>query len=242
MWLLPSRGRPEKARRLAEMAPDAPIVLWLTEDDSKRAEYLRSDWPQAWEVFEGPATLRLAQILREFYRARRDLPYYGFIGDDVEPHPEDWYSQLSDAADDWYFAHPRDAYWGDKLAPHFCVGGELVRTVGWFALAKLAHSFIDTAWWALSTELGLRRYCEDVFFDHRHPLLKAAPMDATYMRGQETYAWDQEMFLRWQKSPKGLARDAERVLGKMPGFKQVTGRGTDGVAALAWPHDRPEDE
>lgn len=204
MWVLPSRGRPESAERLAELASGAPITLWLSEDDPRLGEYQSRTWPSSWNVQVGISGLRLAQILNEFYRAFPNLPYYGFIGDDVIPSPMEWWSELAETAGSWNYAYPQDAYWGDKLSPHFCIGGNLVRALDWFVLPKLKHSFVDTAGFALAQNLGLARYREDIFFDHVHPLLGKAEMDETYRRGQQTYEWDRSVFERWREKELDL--------------------------------------
>lgn len=197
MWLLPSRGRPERALRLAETRPgDKPVTLWLSQDDPQLANYLREKWP--WEVHVGPAGLRLAQILRLFYRENPHLPYYGFLGDDVVPNRPDWGSPLVEAAGEWYFAYPDDGHWGEKLSPHFCVGGELVREVGWLVVPHVLHSYMDTAWWLVAKMLGVARYTPEVLFEHVHPLVNKAEVDDTYLRGQETIEWDKEVYLRWR--------------------------------------------
>ena len=206
MWLLPSRGRPDNTKRLAEWAPGAPIVLWLSSDDSELERYRAETWPKAWRVVEGSSGLRLAQILNAFYMRERSLPYYGFIGDDVLPEPADWWKVLAEAAGDWYFAYPSDSVWGGRLSPHFCIGGELVRAAGRMVLPKVRHSFLDTAWWSVADTLGVARYRPEVTFRHLHPIAGEAEMDLVYARGQETYAADERAFNRWRVEGADLKR------------------------------------
>lgn len=209
MWLLPSRGRVGNAKRFAEANPDAPITLWVTEDDPSAEAYLEVDWPEGWVLVVGMAGLRLAQILRESLRQYPAEEYYGFVGDDVQPSPRDWWQQLAGAAGEWNVAYPEDSIWGERLCPHFCLGGELVRTVGWFALPGTRHSYIDTVWYTIGKALGLDVYVPDVKFDHQHPLNKKAELDDTYRRGQETYGYDGDVFERWKR--EDLADVLERV-------------------------------
>lgn len=60
-----------------------------------------------------------------------------------------------------------------------CWGGELVRTVGWWALPGVKQAGIDTAWTAIVQPLGLARYTPQVICEHMNYRTGKRPLDET---------------------------------------------------------------
>lgn len=201
MWILPSLGRPERAARVAEAAPDAPILLRLHWGDQRLDDYQSVMWPKAWKV-SIQKRQSLADSLNwalERYPKERS---YGFLADDTIPSPDGWWERLEEAADRRYIAYPNDGVHGKDLCTHHCVGGDLMRLVGWWALPGLVHSFLDTVWFTIGYNTKLLRYVPEVLFDHAHPVNSGAEMDETYRFGQSHFKKDAEVFSRWTKSPE----------------------------------------
>lgn len=205
MWVLPSLGRPERAQLVAEVAPHVKITLRLHRGDPELKRYLKIKWPKRWKVLVGP-NLPLAPTLnwmfREFPRERQ----YGFLADDTIPSPSDWAHRLTTAAGRHFIAYPDDGIHGENLCTHHCIGGDLMREVGWWCLPSLKHSFFDTVWWIIGSESGNLRYCPEVKFEHRH-FMKGEDMDATYEKGQSFYKQDQKVFNRWRETVKIKVRE-----------------------------------
>lgn len=164
-------------------------------------EYRALDLPAEWIVRVGPLT-KAAGALNWFLKEFPARRVYGFVGDDCVLKTKGWDRRLSEAAGDWNIAYPDDGLHGEKLCTHFCIGGKLAAYVGWLALPGLDHNYVDTAWMAVGKVCGNLVYCEDVKFDHRHPLAEKAPDDPVYERGREKYERDRELFRRWVKSPR----------------------------------------
>jgi len=214
VWLLPSWNRPQNVQRAVESFPDVEVCLWRTPGDPQAAAYDAIKLPAKWVVRYGVKGDRVGQIFNGFFRAYPNAPFYGFIGDDVVPSPADWNSQLEEAAGGHFIAYPRDSIHEDRLCPHFCIGGDLVREVGALALPGLWHSYIDTVWYNLGEVAELLRYVPSVQFKHYHPLDKSARMDVVYRRGQETHAQDKRTYEFWLKflAPK-LMTEIRRTFG-----------------------------
>lgn len=202
MWILPSLGRPERAQKVAETAPDAPILLRLHWGDKRLDDYQSIKWPKAWKVAVHPKQ-SLTDSLNwalETYPAERN---YGFLADDTIPSPDGWWETLEKAAENRYIAYPDDGVHGKELCTHHCIGGDLMRAVGWWALPGLVHSFLDTVWYTIGYNTDLLRYVPEVRFDHLHPINKKSEMDDTYVFGQSHFKSDADIFNYWAKTGSG---------------------------------------
>lgn len=218
MWLCPSILRPKNLARLAEAwqetAPTTPLHVRLWNDDPTLEDYLAIDWPEHWIVTKGPQ-LPVPQLCNEAYGLNSTEPFYGFIGDDVVPLTPKWADILTAAAGSGKIAWPDDGLHGAKLCTHPCIGGDLVRAVGWWALPSLDHNFMDTAWYSIGEETGRLIYCEEVKFDHRHPLRNRAHDDAVYRLGRRNYERDERIFTEWLRKRKMcVCEHLQSVLGE----------------------------
>lgn len=198
MWLLPSYMRPQKVAELTklESMKDAPIYLRLHQDDPLLSHYYANDYPDSWTVITGK-TLKLGPTWNETFELFPDEEYYGFIGDDCIPRPDGWWKILADVAGTTCISYPDDTIHGERLCTHPCVGGDFIRALGWWANPGLDHSFVDTSLLALGLRFGVMRYVPEVVFEHQHPIKGTAELDATYERGQESYAMDETRFKAW---------------------------------------------
>ena len=196
MWLLPSLGRPERAQRVAEAARDTKITLRLHKGDPRLKDYLRIEWPSKWKVVVGPR-LSLTETLNEAFRENPRERQYGFLADDTIPSPSDWSQRLQTVAGRDFVAYPDDGLHGEKLCTHFLIGGDLMRSVGFWCLPGLKHNFLDTVWYVMGSKLGVLRYVPEVKFEHLHPLAGKAEQDETYKIGQGWYEKDKKVFERW---------------------------------------------
>jgi hypothetical protein len=151
--------------------------LW--KDDPKKKEYYAYRWPKSWHFYESHIKL-LAPSMNEFVQEHRpDAESYGFIADDVVLRTPGGLELLNALADPCYIAYPNDTIQRHVMATHFCVGGELVRLLGWWAHPEVSHS-VDVPLTVLGRLTGLLRYAPFVIFDHQHFVTGKAPQDATY--------------------------------------------------------------
>ena len=208
MFSLPSRGRPHNLRRFLDAYEatyaTAPMWLRLDDDDPALGAYDAITLPDNWLKTVGPRhPNRCNGCVAEMYRLFPDEPVYGLMADDLIPRTEAWDARLIEAAGSSRLAYADDGKWGQELATHPVIGGDLVRAIGWLVLPTVLHSFVDTALFAIAHRAGRLAYCPDVKLEHMHPLANdnhgkpKAEMDETY-RFHETYMPDQAAFYRWQ--------------------------------------------
>jgi len=195
--------------KVAEVAGDVPIVLRLHEGDAE--QYLAHSWPDKWEIrVDRKMNLcdSLNWALKEYPRAKQ----YGFLADDTIPSPRDWAQRLQSAAGREYIAYPDDGIHGKGLCTHHCIGGDLMRRVGFWCLKGLRHNFLDQVWMTIGTETDRLRYVPSVKFDHLHPWVKKGPMDEVYALSASWFEKDQAIFDRWTQD--GMQETCQRASSK----------------------------
>lgn len=208
MWILPSLGRPEKLKELSEQIPNAELLIYLHEDDEKLEDYRSIPFSPSWKIHIGPRR-NLCDTLNWCLESYPNEVSYGLMADDVIPSPSDWQVQLEVAAGLDYVAYPDDLLHGPDLCTHHCIGGNLMRAVGYWAVPGLKHSFLDTAWYQLAGATGRLRYLPYIQFDHQHPYAGKGEMDATYEIGAGYYEEDMQVFQEWQYD--GFEEAADRI-------------------------------
>lgn len=193
MWILPSRGRPKNILRLCAVflltGASTPLWLRLDHDDPMLAKY-----SGPWERHVGPR-LPLSEIYNEAFRLFPSAEWYGFIADDVVPETHGWDRKLIEVAGSDGMAVPAG---GDTTGgtPHFVLGGDLVRSVGWLALPGLDRIYIDTVWADIARERGVLRHVPDVMLRHYHFSNGMALFDSTYKKRHK--AEDRAIYNEWR--------------------------------------------
>lgn len=136
--------------------------------------------PPVWRIVighRGP----LSAIYNAAYERHPHEPWYGFIADDVVPITNCWDAKLIEAAGSDGMAVPSG---GETTGgcPHFVLGGDLVRSMGWLSLPGLDRIYIDTVWGDVAKRRGVYREVQNVKLEHRHFSNGKALMDATYRK------------------------------------------------------------
>jgi len=218
MWVLPSFDRPVGLQDVAQIAGKVPILIRLHEGDPQLEEYLAVTWPTPWNVVVGPQ-LRLAPTLNWAFEAYPDEPFYALMADDVHPLTAGWNEKLEEAAGSSFLAYPDDGFHHQNLCPHHCIGGDLMRAVGWWALPDLIHSFLDTAWFEIGRITNRLKYLPDVLLEHRHPIFGKGEMDDTYAFGKDAFSEDRMTFKIWAMGG-GLRKAVEGV--RSAGLEEIS--------------------
>lgn len=165
----------------------SPVWLRLDSDDPSLGGY-DLDYPSNW-VIEIGERKPLSDIYNE---VPLTLDYYGFIADDVVPKTPEWDVKLIELAGRDFMAVPRGAHECSDVAPHFVLGGDLVRKTGFVCLPGLHRIYIDTVW----NEVAEKKY-SDVILDHYHFSNKKALMDPTYKKPHKNI--DKIIYEKWRK-------------------------------------------
>lgn len=152
--------------------------------------------PEGWRVVIGPRG-PLSDIYNNAFERHRDAPYFGFIADDVVPITNGWDIKLIETAGSDGMAVPAG---GETTGgcPHFVLGGDLVRSIGWLSLPGLDRLFIDTCWEKIAESRGVLRRLDDVILKHHHFSNHLALFDATYKKSNETKKNDRMLYEQWR--------------------------------------------
>lgn len=210
IWIFSSLGRPDRIRQVVDSYnwTGQPVHLVLYEGDKRLPEYAKQKWPDMWKLDIVPM-LGNGPTYNEMLRRYPNELCYGFLADDAVLEVPNMLSQLELEADSWNIAYANDKHWGDKLPTMPCLGGELVRAVGYLAPEYLMHWAIDTAWGELGKRLGNLRYRGDLTYSHYNPVWGSAPDDETYREARRNATDWQQLLRSWMVNDMPLA--IERV-------------------------------
>jgi len=196
MFILPSRSRPHNLARLYKACQETGLssTVWvrLDFDDPLLGAYTAPGW----EIIVGPR-MPLSRLYNDFYAAFPNLPWYGFIADDVVPETPLWDQSLIDIAGRDGMAVPEGSQ-DPGGTPHFVLGGDLVRDMGWLCLPGLDRIFIDTVWADVARSRGVLRHAPGVMLRHHHFGNGLALMDGTYRKHHKEE--DRAIYEKWRAS------------------------------------------
>jgi len=200
MWILPSRSRPQNIQRLigswGKTGASTGVELCIDFDDPCREQYEAMNMPQSWRLVVGQRG-PLSAIYNAAYQRHKYLSWMGFIADDVVPITNGWDTKLIEAAGSDGMAVPAGGHDPDG-APHFVLGGDLVRSMGWLSIPGLDRLYIDSAWQDIATDRGVLRRVPEVVLEHRHFSNKKARIDATYLKHRK--AQDKIIYDNWRQN------------------------------------------
>jgi SAM-dependent methyltransferase len=217
--IVPSRGRPQAARELAQAfasycTADTRLVFAVDEDDPALPEY--SDLPRSWAgcsrpavsvgIAEAPSTMVKTLNAAAASELRLDEPPFaiGFMGDDHRPRTAGWDQAYLDALRELGtgIVYGDDGLQGENLPTQVAMTSDIVRALGWMALPGLKHLFVDNVWKALGAAADCLRYLPDVLVEHMHPFAGKAEFDDGYARvnSAEIAGHDQDVYERWLRT------------------------------------------
>ncbi len=157
----------------------SPGVVYVDYDETA-SEYRKLRLPKNWRIVFADEWGSLQASMDWCFRNYPDASQYGWLADDTYPRTEGWDTALEQAAGEWCLSYANDLWFadgditrheleiGDNLSSGLCWGGELVRTVGWWALPEVRQAGIDTAWTSICGPLGLNRYLDDIIVEHKN--------------------------------------------------------------------------
>lgn len=191
--IVPTRGRPGNAARLAQAfrdtdALDALPVFVADWDDPELPAYkalLTDGAIPRLMVMDGarPGGSGLCFALN--YAARRYAELYeaiGFMGDDHLPRTANWDSQVLEALDslDPRVVYGNDLLQGAALPTAVFMQARMIRTMGMIAPQAMRHLYLDNFWKRLGEELHGLVYLPDTVIEHLHPVNGKAEWDERY--------------------------------------------------------------
>lgn len=200
MLIIPSRARPQNLRRLIGACQDTgtstPAWVRLDEDDTCVPQYRELSLPEGWRIIVGHR-VSLSSVYNEAYESLNGTTHWVFIADDVVPITNGWDIKLIEAAGADGMAVPAG---GETTGgcPHFVLGGDLVRSMGWLSLPGLDRIYIDTVWGDIAKARSVYRQVPDVTLEHRHFSNGKALMDSTYRKHHKEQ--DKLIYNNWRQT------------------------------------------
>lgn len=199
MWLFTSMGRPDKIRRVVDSyvwGGHSSVWLVLYDKDPRLDEYLAQKWPSSWTI-DTVSVKGNGPTYNEIFRRFPNEPQYGFLADDAILSTPGMLTELEKEAGRDAVAYANDQHHGPAIATMPCIGGDLVRRVGYLAPRYMLHWGIDLVWHAIGERLGVLRYREDLKYDHLHPIWGTGEWDATYRKSQNASMFYRDVYRSW---------------------------------------------
>lgn len=207
LYLVPTRGRPANAVRLAKAwhttaaGDETRLTFCLDDDDPELPAYEealldRSLDHERFGFMVGPR-LRLGPTLNEYATAAQDdYDAIGFMGDDHLPRTHAWDLKLLESLRPFGVVYGNDLIQGANIPTAVLLDARIVRSTGFMVPPGLVHMYLDNFWKDLGQLLGTLVYRPDVVVEHLHPIAGKAPWDARYdeVNAGEVYASDKAKF------------------------------------------------
>ncbi len=171
-------------------------MLTLWEGDERLAEYLAQTWPENWKVETVPMRGN-GPTYNEMLKRYPNERCYGFLADDAILDEQGMLRMLEVEAEDWNLAYANDKHHGAAIPTMPCMGGDLVRAVGYLSPKVLMHWGIDCAWYEIGKRVDGLRYRADLTYTHLNPVWGTAPDDRTYERARALSFGYQDLFRGW---------------------------------------------
>lgn len=229
--IVPSRGRPESAARVAEAwratgAIDVAHLLWVVDADDPAIDGYRQAVPAAAgsapvSRYEVPEWMPMVAKL-DLAAVNASDRYFAlaFMGDDHVPRSVGWAGR--------YLAELRalgtgivygdDGIQGPNLPTQWAMTSDIVRALARMVPADVEHLYCDNAIRDLGAAAGCLRYLPDVLIEHMHPVAGKTAWDRQYERvnscGQ--YARDRAAYQQWRANQMADDVAAIRALREVP--------------------------
>jgi hypothetical protein len=205
--VVPSRGRPENAARLAQAFVDtqteADLYFVIDNDDPKWNEYAKNENIKCLPADNktggcasslNSGAVRLLDII--------NFPlydYFVFMGDDHLPRTQNWDKAFIQAlGQNTGIVYGNDLFQGENLPTAFGMSRDLVLDLQGMTFPGCIHLFFDNFVKQLGIDLNYLKYLPDVIIEHLHPVAGKAEMDEGYARVNQP-KWYEEDLLALQK-------------------------------------------
>ena len=211
MILLPSRGRPSKLARYFEAyhateAVEPGIVMIEARDEEAYADVAL---PEGWRKVTVPQSLVSKKFNDGAFVYAPNESRYFVMADDVVPETKHWDQILVEEAEDYKIAFGNDCINPPPPVGHPCIGGNLVRALGWLAHPAFGHFYWDNALRDIALGLGdeFLTYRPDIVMRHLHWTVTGEYDQACRERGDPSD--DKRTYQSWKAGV--MAEDIERV-------------------------------
>lgn len=198
---MPTMDRPNRAQSAIDSIIACQVStpgIVIVNGPLQREDYERLRLPLGWTIEFLPQNIGVCAALNHVFRRHPVEQWYGLACDDEHVFTPSFDRILIESAGRWNFAHGNDGWKSERrIWTYVVVGGDLLRTLGWWSLPGLWHCYHDDVQETIAAELGLKRWCRDVNTKHVH-WEKGATDDLTYQTGRSRWDEDAERFGLWK--------------------------------------------
>lgn len=190
MLIVPSRGRPARAREMAMSAfltaqdADALEVVVVIDDTDPELDWYRDAFDAKGKAqlvtLEGRHRYTEALNVAAFTEAARGHDILGAFGDDVLFRTGGWDSVVRKTLRRPGISYGDDLVHGKNHPTAVFMSRAIVDALGWLALPATKHQWADDGWKQLGLRAGCLRYMPGVVVEHMHPAVGKAEWDQTY--------------------------------------------------------------
>ena len=205
--VVPSRGRPENAERLAQAFKDtgaeADLYIVIDNDDPKWNEYAKSEnykkLPADNKTGGCAKSLNTGAVLLLDITKYPLYDYFVFMGDDHLPRTPGWDKAFIQAlGTNTGIVYGDDLLQGANLPTAYGMTRDLVNELRGMTFPGCVHLFFDNFVKQLGLDLEYLKYLPDVIIEHMHPAAGKAEMDEGYERVNQP-KWYEKDLLTLQK-------------------------------------------
>ncbi len=205
--VVPSRGRPENAERLAQAFKDtgaeADLYIVIDNDDPKWNEYAKSEnykkLPADNKTGGCAKSLNTGAVLLLDITKYPLYDYFVFMGDDHLPRTPGWDKAFIQAlGTNTGIVYGDDLLQGANLPTAYGMSRDLVNELRGMTFPGCVHLFFDNFVKQLGLDLEYLKYLPDVIIEHMHPIAGKAQMDEGYERVNQP-KWYEKDLLTLQK-------------------------------------------
>lgn len=182
--LVPTRNRPESVRRLLDSSfetadTEVEFIFYVDEDDESSLDIIYKHGAHA---IIGPRI-----VLSEMWNRCAEKAYYPVMmhcGDDIVFRTEGWDARVLQVFNEYddkiVFVHGRDGYQDANIGTHGFLHRNWIEAVGYFVPPYFSSDYNDLWLTEVADALGRRRYLNDVYTEHMHPVIGKGTWDQTH--------------------------------------------------------------
>lgn len=198
--MFPTRSRPDNCSRFINAwqttSASTPVYVRLDDDDPELDAIKNLPWPNEFKIHVGPR-VGVSRSINEVFEQHPNEPWYGLLADDLLPQTTAWDQQLIDRAGATDISYPNDCGAHPDLPTHPCIGGDLVRAIGWLGFPPCYHFFTDTVWQYLGLRLNNLYRLDNVVVEHLHYSMDKSSKDQNYIESSSRWKADKRSYRDW---------------------------------------------
>jgi|APGre2960657404_1045060.scaffolds.fasta_scaffold21027_2 hypothetical protein len=206
VFIVPTRGRPQNAKRLLKAWKDTKAVADLyfvcDIDDWSLRDYQAIDDINI--ITNHITAAGMAQPLNMAAMLLLDdtkydrYSYFGFLGDDHLPRTDFWdyLLTLQIPGNRQGIAYGNDLLQGANLPTACLMTRGIVENLKGMCQPKAKHLYLDNFWKKLGQDINGLFYSENIVIEHMHPLASKGAMDDHYARvnSEQYYSHDRLIY------------------------------------------------